>query len=73
MTVLVGWCLVTRRIGGGFNLSVSNRRRFFWVKKSNICWWQNSGWHRANRAVMLCEFGALKVKTQVQGQKNGRA
>jgi hypothetical protein len=73
MTVLVDWCLVTRRIDDEFNLSVSNRLRFFLVQKSNISWCQNSGWHRANQAVMLCEVGALKVKTQVQGQKQGRA
>jgi hypothetical protein len=56
------------KIGGDFNLSVSNGGWFCWVSKSNICWCQNSSWHCAILAVMLFRFSAIKVKTQKVGK-----
>ena len=59
---------VAGKIGGKFNFSVSNGGRFFWVSKIGIWLAQNGNWHCANRAVMFCRFGAIKVKTQIQMQ-----
>ena len=45
----------------------------FWVKKPRFGCFQNGSWHCGNRVVMFCWFGAKKVKTKVQCQKQGLA
>jgi len=56
------------KIGGNFNLSVSNGGCFLLVSNTHIWLAQTSSWHCAKRAVMFCRFGANKVKTQIQKQ-----
>src|SRR3990167_3609572 len=59
------------KIGGYFNLSVSNGGRFFWSQKPRFSWFQNGSRYCANGAVMLCWFGAKKAKQRSSVKSKG--
>ena len=63
--VVTSFCLFLLCVG--ISRSVSDLQSLF-LLVSKI-----GSWHCANRAAMFCWFGAKKVKTKVQCQKQGLA